>query len=284
MARRRTKPPLTNKRQKWAEQRGGATFKGESIGYPVSVALRYEADILKLVRRMERAYTKELKAIFNELDYELAMDASIASQSRIKLAALEREFVRVFDKEGKAAIDRMLGRVDKVATAKIKSSLKELSGGLTLTPQNLSPQMEEAVKAATAENVSLIKSIAQNYHLQIEGAVMRSIQPSGGGLAAVVEQLSKYEGITHRRVKNIALDQTRKLTTSHTVARASAAGVTHGEWIHSGGGSDKRPKHVAFSGKIFELADPPAIGDSGNKVLPGTDVNCKCRWRPVIVF
>ncbi|KAF9396648.1 hypothetical protein CPC16_010967, partial [Podila verticillata] len=63
---------------------------------------------------------------------------------------------------------------------------------------------------------------------------MRSIT-SGNGLEDLIPFLQAQEGITRRRARNIALDQTRKAYNGFNRARCVGAGVTHGEWIHSGG-------------------------------------------------
>jgi uncharacterized protein with gpF-like domain len=282
------RPPLTKKRATWAEERGGAVFKGSRLPYPAAPQDRYQSALKRLVDQMAREYHRSMQTVFNELGYEaddsIGMDASLASQARIRLNRLQQRFAKLFRERAKPLVEGVFGQVDKASASSLHASLKELSGGLSLKTKTMSAPLAEAMTAAVAENVSLIKSIPAQYHTQIEGAVMRSMQPGGGGWADVAAELERYEGVTKRRAHNIALDQVRKATTSFNVERAKGAGIRKGIWIHSGGGVDKRKKHVDFDGKEFDLDNPPAIGDRGQRVLPGQDVNCRCTWQPVLDF
>lgn len=284
MSRRKTRPPLTNKRKDWAAQRNGHTFKGAPLHYPAPVMERYRNSLQSLVDEMQRAYAREMRAVFNELG-PVTQDASLASQARIRLNALSERFYRLFSRRAPSIVDRMMGQVDKYSTSSLNMSLKELSGGLTLKTTVMPASLQEAVTAATAENVALIKSIPEQYHTQIQGAVMRSVQPGGNGLADVTEALKKYDGITESRVKIIAQDQVRKATSAMNTERAKALGVRKFEWRHSGGGADPRKEHQRMNGEIFSYDDPPVIDSrTGERGFPGQLINCRCVATPVVEF
>lgn len=286
MARRKTRPPLTKKRQQWAEERGGHTFKGTVLSYPAAPMERYRRELQRLVEEMTKAYRRELESVFKQYGpAETAMDASLPAQARIALAALQRRFAALFRKRAPTIVDRMLGQVDKASSSSLNQSLKELSGGLTLKTKTMPPALAEAMKAATYENVSLIKSIPQQFHTQIEGDVMRSMQPGANGLQDVYESLRKYEGVTDRRARTIAHDQVRKATTALNAERAKAAGVRKFEWVHSGGGAEPRKLHLRLDGQIFSYDDLPVIDErTGERGLPGQLINCRCTARPIVDF
>jgi SPP1 gp7 family putative phage head morphogenesis protein len=285
MAKRKTRPPLTKTRQQWAEQRNGATFKGLPLHYNAAVESRYRESIQRLVELMAKAYARELKAVFTEHGEHLTQDASIASQARIRLNKLYDRFYKRFAKEAPSIVDRFFGGVDKASAASLGMSLKELSGGITLKANVMPAALQEAVTAATAENVALIKSIPEQYFTQIQGAVMRSIQPGGNGLADVAEALQKYDSMSMGRAKLIARDQTRKVTTAMNTERAKALGIRKFEWIHSGGGAEPRKEHQRMDGKIFSYDDPPVIDHkTGERGFPGQLINCRCVARPVVDF
>lgn len=285
MAKRKTRPPLTKKRQQWAEERGGHTFKGAALQYPAAPMERYQRDLQRMVAEMTKAYRRELEAVFKQYGpADTAMDASLPAQARIALSALQRRFAALFRKRAPVITDNILNQVDKASATSLQGSLKELSGGLTLKTKVMPPSLAEAMKAATYENVSLIKSIPAQYHTQIEGDVMRSMQPGANGLQDVYESLRKYEGVTDRRAKFIAQDQVRKATSALNLERAKAVGMKKGEWIHSKGSFEPRKKHLHADGMIFDLDNPPAVGDKGRRVMPGTEPGCKCTFRPVVDF
>lgn len=269
---------LSKKRSKYVAERKEGRVVGAPLSYPAGVAERYERQLDKLAERMIREYRRELLATWRGV----GMDASIASQARIALNKLRRRFQSMFNREAPGITENIIGRIDKHSKSSLEQSLKQLSGGVTLKVAELPGALADALKASTAENVALIRSIPQQFHLEIEGAVMRSIQPGGRGLQEVTEQISKYEGITKRRVRIIANDQTRKITSAMNAERAKSAGITKFKWLHSSGSAEPRKSHVAANGKVYDYSDPPAIGDNGEPVLPGQAINCRCVAVPVL--
>ena len=278
----RKRPPLTKKREQYVDQRAHGVLVGKPLAYPAGVADRYRRELDRMAAQMHKAYERELEALWKELGPDMAQDASLASQARMALARLQKRFGALFKERAPAITERMLGGVDKASATGLAASLKDLSGGITLKTDVMPAALRESLKAATYENVALIKSIPQQYHDRIEGAVMRSIQQVGEGRKTIMEEVRRIGGMDERRIKIIADDQVRKQTTAANYERAKSLGITKARWLHSSGGVDKRPKHVAFSGKVFELDNPPAIGDKGERVLPGQAINCRCTWTPVV--
>lgn len=276
------KAKLTRKREKYVKQRASGVLVGAPLTYSAAQMRKYERAIGKLTAAMYKEYAKELAQVFRQNEV-ITVDASISAQARIALNKLRRRFERLFAKNAPAIVDNVFNGIDKASRASLGQSLRELSGGITLKTDAMPAALRQAMTAAIAENVQLIKSIGQQYHTQIEGAVMRSLQPGGRGMADVREALSKYEGITDRRKNLIATDQIRKATTSMNVERAKSAGVTKFRWLHSGGGSEPRELHLELNGQIFSYDDPPVIDDrTGERGYPGQLINCRCQAVPVI--
>lgn len=276
------KPKLTRKRKEYVEQRASGILVGSPLTYSAGQMERYERLIGKMTAAMYRDYARELKAVFRANDV-ITIDASISAQARIVLRKLQQKWGRIFRRESPKIVDQIIGGVDKAAGDTLKQSLKQLSGGVTLKTDEMPAALKQAVSAAIAENVTLIKSIETQYHTQIEGAVMRSLQPGGRGLADVTEALQKYEGITDRRRNIIAKDQTRKIQASISIERAKSAGIKKFKWLHSRGGSEPRADHVAMSGNVYSYDDPPVIDRrTGERGFPGQAINCRCQIVPVI--
>lgn len=279
MARKR--PPLSKPRQQYADQRGGFTFVGRPLTYPAGVSERYQRELDRLISPMIKAYERELERIMREPDV-ITQDASTASRARMALNALKRRFAKLFNEKAAPIADRMLGGVDKHSERDLKQSLKDLSGGITLKTEQIPAALKESLKAASVENVALIRSIPAQYHERIEGAVMRSIQVGGEGRKTLMDELRNIGGISERRARLIAQDQTRKATTASNTERAKALGIKKFKWLHSSGGAEPRKSHVNASGNVYEYANPPRIGDKGEPILPGYAINCRCRAVPVI--
>jgi SPP1 gp7 family putative phage head morphogenesis protein len=118
----------------------------------------------------------------------------------------------------------------------------------------------------------------------VQGAVMRSIT-TGNGMQDLVPYLQKHKGITLRRARMIAQDQTKKSFSYLSKARMEASGVLQYEWLHTSGSRHPRKLHIAMNGHIYRYDDPPVIDEkTGERGIPGQAINCACRMRPILNF
>ena len=278
---------LTNKRDLWASQRkDDPVFKGEQLHANASAQARYVRALSSLTAQMTAQVTREVERLFktDSAAAHFGQDATIASQSRILLSSLSDKFNALFAKKARALAETMVKDADKTSTTALHSSLQKLSGGMSLKTSVMNSSLTNIYKASVAENVSLIKSIPAEYLQKVNGAVMRSIT-TGNGLQDLVPALQQYEGQTHRRAKNIALDQTRKAYNSINKGRMQALGISQFQWHHSGGGAHPREDHIEMDGNIYSFDNLPVIDErTGERGIPGQAPNCKCTMSPVFTF
>jgi SPP1 gp7 family putative phage head morphogenesis protein len=262
-------------------------LKGEPLNPNIGVEKDYFEDLENLILIMTEEAEDRLDHFFktpHAENYFTAQDISVSSQARILLAALLRNFERLFGERAKPMAERMTRRADKNSAQQLKKSLKKLAEGVTLSTNFMNGPIADVYKASIEENVSLIKSIAAQYHKAISGAVYRSIT-TGQGLKELVPFLQKYKGVTLRRARFIAEDQTRKAFNTLNKARMQELGVDQYEWLHTGGSQHPRPLHVRMSGNIYKFSKPPIIDEkTKERGIPGQLVNCRCRMIPVIKF
>lgn len=279
------KPLVTAKRITLATRGGVKTLKGTKIAVSAPVQQRYAQSLKALVTSMTEHTGREIKRLFNSPHAEryFATDASLGSDARITLNALTTKFNALFARKAKALATRMLSQTERAATSGVYTSMQALSGGLSLKASIVTPGMEDTFKAIIAENVGLIKSIASVYLGQVQGAVMRAIA-TGNGLQDLTPALEKYEGITHRRAENIALDQTRKAYNNIARDKMQALGVEEFVWNHSGGSNKPREDHIEMDGETFRFDDLPEISPDGERGIPGQAPNCRCSMTPVFNF
>ena len=130
------------------------------------------------------------------------------------------------------------------------------------------------------ENVSLITSIQQQYHKNIEGIVSRGFL-SGRDLFTIADNIKKQHGVTVRRAALIARDQSNKATAQLNSMRQSELGITRATWIHSSAGKEPRHDHMRAGREGWEF--DPTVGidfaDGFGFVLPGEAINCRCTCR-----
>jgi SPP1 gp7 family putative phage head morphogenesis protein len=281
---KKNKPLLTKKKQTWAKQfKPKNAVKGTPLNPNVGEQAIYSAQLERMTIKMVDETTRRVIKLFRQ-DPNFAQDASTASQARILMSELTKKFTQLFNSNAKPVAKKMVERENRSSKRSMHTSLKQLSGGLSIKTDVMTPEIKDIMSASVQENVGLIKSIPQEYLGKVQGAVMRSIS-SGNGLADLVPFLEKQKGMTKRRARNIALDQTRKAYNGINRGRMQAIGVKQYEWLHTAGSQKPRPQHIAMSGNIYSLDDPPVIDDNtGERGIPGQLPNCKCRMVPVIKF
>jgi len=268
-------------------------LRGTRLNYNASIQRAYTRKLNKLIERMA-SYTKnQLIKLFKSSTAKqfYAMDDSISSQARILTNALTKKFNQLFADKSKPLAEEMIKANNSISAIALSNSLKKLAPEVTINTKLLSPALKEIIKSSTVESTALIKSISSNYLSNVQKAVMRSIT-NGGGLKTLIPQLNKFEGISKRHAKNMALDQTRKVYNSFNKGRLEKIGINKFEWLHSGGGEKPRQSHIALSGQIFSYDDLPIINqeqvekgyEAPERGIPGQAINCRCTMTPVIEF
>lgn len=285
--RRPTMPTVKSIRKiPWKGKKRDDVLRGKPLTYSAAAADRYYEKLRKLILKMTVITHRELVSLFKSpagAEY-FAMDESISSQARILTNALRDRFDDLFGFNAKGLSDDVAQAADTSSAIALKKSLAEFTKGITLKTDFLTSDLGEVLTAIIAENVGLIKSISSEYMTQIQGAVMRSIT-TGNGLQDLVPFLQKYEGVTLRRARVIAHDQTRKAFTNVNAVRMERLDMDEFEWLHSAGGQHPRPLHVEMSGNIYSLKNPPVIDEkTGERGLPGQLIHCRCRMVPVVSF
>lgn len=267
--------------------------KGRRLNYNAADQAEYVRELKILVKRMVKITKREIisffegrtaKTFFIKQEQAAAMDESVASQARILTNHLINRLEQIFNLKAPKLAKKMVKKSARTSASALGSSLKQLSGGLTLKTNFVTAGMKEVVKATISENVSLIKSIAADYLGDVQKAVMRSIT-TGDGLENLVPAIEKFEGISYRKAKNIALDQTRKTFNNINKQRMQTIGVKKFEWVHSGGGDKPRKDHIEMSGNIYSFDDLPIIDQkTGERGIPGQAINCRCTMIPVTEY
>lgn len=252
------------------------TIKGGVLNPPLGVASR----ITKEVR-------SRIKTMINE--YSLALDILFRSNAKTAdsiLSNLAEKFSKEFEFDGYKWGSDLIDAVNDASAVQVRLSLKEAAEQITIPTTSLqSGKMKDVMEALTQESAELFKTIAPEFHNDIQSAVMNSIV-NGTGYKELKEFFDAHADSTLNYAKLRTLDQTRKAFNSLSRERMQAVGIESFEWLHTGGGAHPRKLHQDLNGKTFRFDDPPFIG-----VMYGVDVygypgqlpNCRCRQRPVIL-
>lgn len=248
----------------------------------LGVEAAYKRELDKLIAEMSNSFEYWVAAAYkaNPPRMEVAMDALPSSELAKKIAAIGKRWIKKFDDMSTKIATKFAESGRKATDSSFQSALKDSGWAVKF---QVTPVMRDAMNATIEENVSLIKSIPQEYLTDVQGTVMRGFS-QGRDLKAISDELQKRYGVTKRRAALIARDQSNKLTATVTQARRVELGLFDAIWVHSGGGKEPRPSHVK-AGKDkrkFDVREGCLI--DGHYILPGQEINCRCSSRTVLPF
>lgn len=258
--------------------------KGEKILRPIhpnaGINAEYRARLDRLISEMQRSYVYFLRAQYRATPPELAQDASPARELQKRLADLGARWQARYDSAAPKLARWFTMAVERRSKTRMMKILKEAGVAVNF---KMTKAMRDVLQATMAENVSLIKSIASQYHTQVEGLVMRSVT-AGRDLSSMTDELQSRYGVTLRRAKLIAKDQNDKATASMNRVRQQEAGITEAVWLHSHGGNEPRPTHLKNSGNRYNVTEGWFDPDPKVRryIQPGELINCRCVSRPVV--
>jgi SPP1 gp7 family putative phage head morphogenesis protein len=271
--------------------------KGQQVEGPIllpAVALqdKFVKSWLRQIDAMHKDINKQVIQMFKSpLSKETyAQDTSLGETAKELTDKITNKWLKVFDKFSANWADKMTDDFNKQAGRSLQSSLKKLSGGLTIKADAINERTNNIMISGAAEAASLIKSISSEHLSKVSEGVLRSVRdPAAGGLSGLIKEIQKNLDGRYKRTKNhaknVALDQTRKMFNSLNAARMQDAGIDEFKWIHSGGSKEPRKDHVAMNNNIYRFDDPPVIDkQTGERGLPGQAYYCRCMMRPVIRF
>lgn len=252
------------------EKRGGKVLAPVRPNAGITVA--YRKRILCLVDEMHDSFGYWIKAAYRANEPVLAQDASPAATLQKAMRSLGRRWQRNFN-EAAPKLARYFARsMSRRSEAVLKGILRD--AGITVQFK-MTAAMNDVLQATMAENVSLIRSIPQQYLTQVEGLVMRSVQ-TGRDLGTLTKELEQRYGLTRKRAAFIAKDQNNKATAALTRVRQEEAGIKQAIWVHSHAGKVPRPTHLANDGEPYDVTrgwfDPdPKVR---KRIWPGELINC----------
>lgn len=271
---------------------------GQRLSYNAGSQIRYYQNINQLVLIMVNETKQAILRLFgmgeakkfyhriNEAS-AVAMDASLSEQATVLTNKLLEKFSLMFAKSAPHISKNMVKGQEKISSAALPAATVDLLGSLALKGNLVSQEQADIAQALITENVSLMTSLPQQYMKDITGEVMRSIT-TGRGLQDLIPALEKYEGITKRRAKDIAYDQTRKAYTAINKQKMLDIGLKKFKWLHSRGSQFPRHSHLdILNGKIFSfenlIEEQAALGvPERDRGLPGYPINCGCTMMTVL--
>jgi len=244
------------------------------------VEAAYRAAMLRLVQEMAESVEYWLMAQYKKSSPLMAQDELPSDAMQKRVHKLFKQWKKKFEAQANPMAELYVGRAFSTTSRAFQMALKD--AGWTVN-MKMTRQMRDSLNASIGENVGLIRSIPEHYLNQVEGMVMRAYA-AGGDMQQLTRDLRTLYPQAKRRIETIARDQNNKASAVVVRARRVELGITDAIWLHSHGGKEPRPTHVAMSGKRFKVAD--GMWDSAVKkmIQPGEEINCRCVSRAILPF
>lgn len=144
-------------------------------------------------------------------------------------------------------------------------------------------RVRNAIKSNIEINYNLIKTIPQEILERYQSVILNNVNNLDRQM--IMQNIKTIEGISFRRARTIARDQTHKALQNIAQAQAQSAGFEFYIWETS---RDERVSkgyggHRQLQGRIYKYSEASAVINSyGDKGHPSTRPNCRCVMLPYV--
>jgi len=239
---------------------------------PKSPEVRYRKQLSALTARLRNDVNTQIVPLLRQLQSEYINDA-YAKTLEEAFNRLRRAYSDI-NENAQIVANYFVNNSNQANKQRFYSAM-ENAVGINLQTVLQNEGLEDVLVATTRENVSLIRSIPEEYFKNIESIVF-SGTTQGNNASSMIKQISKQGKVSNNRAKLIARDQSSKLNSALTQQRSQNLGVEEYIWRTSGD-ERVRDSHRNKNGKIFKWSNPPK--DTGH---PGQDIQCRCVAQPII--
>lgn len=248
------------------------------------IGIQYNAKLQRLVKQVKESISKEIMPLVRQLAPEYTQDAVVTTDawSDLIINAISTLVSRWSSPMVQAAGARIAGEFVQSSLKKSERDLKK-SAGIDVYSGN--SVMQDYLKASAQQNAQLIKSIPAKYLEEVQTLVMANMR-SGMRPGYIEKALQEQFGVTQRRAKMIARDQTSKIQGELAEKQQKSAGFEYFRWRDS---DDQRVRHrhheiankITAYGKGVYRWDNLPLSDKGVPIKPGSDYSCRCIAEPV---
>ncbi len=254
--------------------------KKKPRGVPLSKAtgVKYNAQLQNIVREIHKDIRVELLPILKQLQREYQADA----YSGDVISAIERLVAKWTSPLFKSRANVIASAFVRTANQTNESQFKRDFGVNALTEPT---GLQEYLTTSVYENVNLIESLPSSYLDQVRTIVTQNVR-AGNRYEDVARELQTRLGVSQRRAKLIARDQTAKIAGDLSERRQRAVGFGYFKWSTSRD-AKVRDRHADIARRktkygigVYKWDELPK-SDSGKRIKPGDDFQCRCVAIPV---
>lgn len=248
--------------------------------------------------KLNATLTKELKALGAKWDrteklFRIGL-AELPDEIRAAVEASEvrffRKLARIDEHLSKILLEKISGkfRLEKLFDATLWKADKDFEKtleGITIAPK-LTDTQRERIAAEYTNNLQLyIKDFTEKEVTELRQEMKKAVF-AGNRYESAVKTIQARYGVTERKAKFLARQETSLMITKFKQTRYQEAGVNEYKWgcVVGSAAHPVRPMHKRLEGTIHTWDNPPIVDEKGNRKNPGQDYNCRCFAKPIVRF
>ncbi len=238
-------------------------FRKLLLGILTTIGDRVRSEILPLLERLsEQVRQARPDARFDAPADEL-VDATAAIREQLASTALSDESLSL-------AANAIAGDVSRFNRVQTELAFEPIGVGLSA----VEPGLDDVLQSFVRDNVRRIKNLADDTVNGVESSILRGFR-RGVPNRQLARDIEDQLGISRRRARLIARDQTASLNGELTQIRQTRMGVKSYVW-RTVGDERVRASHMDLDGQTFTWAEGSPEGH------PGEPINCRCVAEPVL--
>ena len=249
---------------------------------PKIEAVQYFKTLNKLTKSMRYDVKNKIFPIIRLLEKKYTTDSYVEDITQV-VAMLSLKYANETASVAKTIAKKMVYNISSKNKKSFDKSLKNQTG-VDLSDILVDDGLTDFLDAQVSKNVSLIKSIPQEYFKSIETVVMNGVA-NGLRFEEIAKQIGGIKGISsvngklQNRIKLIARNETSNINSSINKRRQEWLEIKEFKWVTA---HDERVRtsHARINGNIYNWDDLPIV--DGVKTFPGQPINCRCIAIPVI--
>lgn len=250
----------------------------------IAMGIQYNAKLQRIVREVKRDIDASLVPVIKKQAPGYVIDSAVVTDGWVSsvVDSLDALFARWTSPRVKEQAEKIANTFVQTALKKSERDMKK-SVGIDVFSNN--EKMRNYLQASALQNAQLITSIPEKYLTEVSTMVIGNMR-AGMRPSYIVQGLQEQFGVTERRAKFIARDQTGKIQGDLAEKQQTSAGFEYFRWIDS---DDSRVRHwhseiankVTAYGKGIYRWDNLPLSEDGQPIKPGQDYNCRCTAEPV---
>lgn len=231
---------------------------------------------------------KKLGAKFDRTSGTFRISASdlpyfVRSQIASSQDAFERKIRAIDEKLAQVSPEALAGKINITdhfdrALFKVEKQFQKNVRKITITPEIPAPVRKKIARQWQSNMDLWIKDFTEQEIKNLRSKMFDSIMV-GNRYDAAAKVIKDSFGVTERKAKFLARQETHLMMTTWQESRYKEAGIQQYKWQCVAGTPlhPVRPAHKALDGKVFRFDDPPMTTGPGEPVRrnnPGQDYNC----------